>query len=350
MEEKDFYLSDEILEILNSFIDLNISHKSKSTDYDFLYKVSEMMATRIQIGDRYIHEVDKPISLEDAKSIALSFYQDLDQELYEKVSDVVNGNSKFEFRMYPYDRNEDFSKRDENGLPIHTRGAKVQSYKGKSVIYIPCRGTIFDVYSAVHEIAHTFDFIDGDNPTRNMLGEVTPYSFQAMLKNYLLKNNIITEKEAAEIEKEEIKSRFDDGVETFAKLKFMKIKAQKGRIEQEDINKIQSDYKLHPNQLNFIINRMIHGDNNVDCRARYMIAQLIYPKYMEDYEKDPKEAIKRLKEYFTHVKENKFEESLKTLGIEPTDECVLQLIDISNKRIGNIQKQTIDRNTFEDIE
>ena len=57
-----------------------------------------------------------------------------------------------------------------------------------------------------------------------MLGEVTPYCFEAMLGKYLIKKGIATEEDTINIEKQTNISQYDDGVETFTKLELMKIK------------------------------------------------------------------------------------------------------------------------------
>ena len=351
MEEELLRLSNERLEELNNFIDMNLRNRKRDSDYRLLYNLSGMMSQGIKIGDRYIEQNDKQVSMEKTKEIVLSFYKELDSELFEKVNNIISGNSSFEFRMYKYDENEDFSKLGEDGFPIHRKGGSVDSHDGKSVMYVPCRGNIDDVYLLAHELSHTFDFIDGDSWTRNLMGEVTPYCIEAMLGKYLVEKEIITEKEAAEREKEGLVSRFDDGVETFAKLELMRIKERQKDIKQEDISDVQKRFNLKNGQLDFIIGRMMRGEANVDFRARYMIAQLVYPHYMEEYEKNSQEAIIKLKEYFNQVKDNNFEGCLRTLGIEPTMESVPLLIDKNNKRIENLEKtRHHEKDGFEDID
>jgi len=351
MEEEKLQLSNDRLKALNNFIDLNLRNRTKSTNYHLLYDVSKVMTFNLKLGDRHIKEPDKPYSLEETRKIVLDFYSDVDSELYEKVNSIVSGNSKFDFRMYYLKDVDDFSEVDENGFQKHTKGACVDSHNGISVVYVPCKGNINDAYLLAHEVSHTFDLADGLNPTRNVMGEVTPYSFEAMFGNYLVKRGIISEKEAAEREKREIISHYDDGVETFAKLELMEIKERQREIKQEDISKIQEKYKINNGQLDYILERMMKGENNVDYRARYMMAQLVYPHYMEEYERNPKEAVKKFKEYFSRIKDNDFEGSLRALGIDPKMESLSMLIDKDNKRISNIEKvRHQEKNGFEDIE
>ena len=209
---------------------------------------------------------------------------------------------------------------------------------GKVGIYVPCKGTVEDIYLLVHELSHTFDFIEGpSSPTRNMLGEVTPHCFEAMLSEYLLEKGIATREDVVNREKDTTISHFDDGVETFAKFELMKIKEKKGEITQDDIIQMQKKYGITNRQLGFVLGRMEGSPPEIDYRARYMTAQLIYPYFMEQYEQNPQNAIKMLKNYFKQIKLNNFKGSLETLGIEPSVDSIQKLIEIANKRIDTLE-------------
>ena len=158
MEERLLNLSNEKLEELNNFIDMNLRNRKRDSDYRLLHSISGMMSQGIKIGDRYIKENDRQFSMEKTREIVLNFYKELDSELFEKVNNIVSGNSSFEFRMYRYDENEDFSKVGEDGFPIHKKSGSVESHDGKSVIYVPCKGNLDDIYLLAHELSHTFDF------------------------------------------------------------------------------------------------------------------------------------------------------------------------------------------------
>ena len=176
-----------------------------------------------------------------------------------------------------------------------------------------------------------------DNTTRNMLGEVTPYCFEAMLSQYLLKNGITSKKDIVNREKGNSISQYDDGVETFAKLELMRVKEKQGNITQENITEMQKKYGISNRQLSYILRRLAQSEPNIDCKARYMIAQLIYPHYMEQYQQNPAKAIKTLKEYFEQIKLNKFEDSLKVLGINPSIDSIQVLIETTNRRIKRLE-------------
>jgi len=336
--EKEFEIPVDKMQMLNSFIDENLRNRRNSTDYDLLYRVSGMMTNGVHIKDRHTNPITKPSSEEQTKDVALQFFKGLDLELYERVKNILEGKSDFAFNMYKLKEDEDFSKTKDDGMPIHTKTPCVMSRNGKSAIYVPCKGTIEDIYLLVHELSHTFDFIENDNPTRNLMGEITPHCFEAMLSQCLLENGIVTREDVTNREKESSISHYDDGVETFAKLELMRIKEQQGEIKQEEIVQMQKKYGITNGQLGFVLGRLAQSEPNVDYKARYMIAQLVYPHYMEQYKQNPQKAIQNLKDYFEQIKSNNMTGSLKTLGIEPSIDCIPGLIQECNDRLQDLEQ------------
>jgi len=336
-EEKEFEIPDDKLQMLNGFIHENLKNRRNSTDYNLLHTISGMMTRGLNVKDRHISEITTPSTENQTKKIALQFFKDLDQELYEKVKTIVEGDSEIDFNMYKLDKTEDFSRTKDDGMPVHTKTPCVMSKDGKSAIYVSYKGTVEDIYLLVHELSHTFDLIQNDNPTRNMLGEVTPHCFEAMLSQYLVENGIATKEEVTSREKGNIVSHYDDGVETFAKLELMGIKEKQGDIKQEDITAMQKRYGITNRQLGYVLGRLAQSEPNVDYKARYMIAQLIYPHYIEQYEQNPQSAIRTMKEYFEQIKTNNFEGSLQTLGINPSIDSIKELIETANRRISSLE-------------
>ena len=336
-EEKEFEIPDDKLQMLNGFIHENLKNRRNSTDYNLLHTISGMMTRGLNVKDRRISEITTPSTEDQTKKITLQFFKDLDQELYEKVKTIVEGDSEIDFNMYKLDKTEDFSRIKGDGMPVHTIKPCVMSKDGKSAVYVPCKGTVEDIYLLVHELSHTLDLIQNDNPTRNVLGEVTPYCFEAMLSQYLVENGIVTKEEVTNREKGNIVSHYDDGVETFTKLELMEIKEQQGEIKQEDITVMQKRYGITNRQLGYILGRLAQSEPNVDYKARYMIAQLICPHYVDKYEQNPQNAIKTMKEYFEQIITNNFEGSLETLGINPSIDSIQGLIETANRRIQNLE-------------
>ena len=335
--EKEFELSDDRLDRLNHFIQQNINNCRKGTDYELLHKISEMMVRNIKITNRNVKPITTPSTKENTQNIALEFIKSIDAKLHEQAKNIVEGNSDIAFKMYKFDKNTDFSLKNEDGLPLYTKMPCVFSRNGRSTLYMPYRGTVEDISLLVHELSHTFDLVPNDNSTRNLLGKITPYCFSAMLSQYLVENNIASKEDMINGERGQIVSHYDDGAETFTKLELMKIKQQKGNIEQGDISALQKKYGLTNHQCGYVLDRVAHSEPEVDYKARYMIAQLVYPHYMEQYNENPKLAIETLKEYFEMIKANNFTGSLDKLGIPLNIESVSKLIEINNRRIHNLE-------------
>lgn len=166
-----------------------------------------------------------------------------------------------------------------------------------------------------------------------MLGEVTPACFETMLNQYLIEKGIATKEDTTNREMGRIVRYYDDAVETFAKLELIKIKEQQGNITHKNFIEIQKKYGITNRQLSYVLRRLANSESNVDYKARYMNALLIYPHYMEQYTEDPQKAIRTLKEYFKQIKANNFENSLKTLEINPCIESIQKLVETTNRRI-----------------
>lgn len=330
---------------LNDFIHENLVNRRNSTPYGLLREIAEATTFGIKIPDRRFPTIKQTMDIGRAMQIALDFFKSVDEELYQKAKSILERKSGFEFNIYYKDeiapRYMDIKRKD--GMPKYTSHGCVYGTNGKKGVYVPCERNIKDVFILVHEISHTFDYLEPDTPARSMLGEVTSYTFEAMLQQYLLEHKLISREDATAHEKSNIISHYDDGVETYAKLMLMNIKKSRGRngkITEEDLTNIQKQYNISDRTFDFIINRMM-GKNvelSVDYRARYMTAQLIYPYVMEQYYRDLSGTVEKLKQYFEATSRNDFNGALVALGIEPKTESIQMLIDCNNRRIERLYK------------
>ena len=114
------------------------------------------------------------------------------------------------------------------------------------------------------------------------------------------------------------------------------------------VESIKKKYGITNRQLSYVLRRLANSGSNVDYKARYMNALLIYPHYMEQYTENPQKAIRTLKEYFKQIKANNFENSLKTLGINPCIESIQKLVETTNRRIEILENKqsAITKNTW----
>ena len=332
---------------LNIVIHENLKNRSRYIQYQLLEEISKNITFGIKIPDRQIKDPETYISMDRTVEIVLEFFRNMDSELYEKAKAIIDKKTDFDFKMYDVRKIVDFDTVTAEGLPVYSSNGLVISQNGKKCVYIPCKETLNDCFILVHELSHTFDFIDKYVPARELLGEATPYIFEAMLGQYLIENNLANREEIINHEKFNIISGYDDSVETYAKLMLMKIKVKNGEIKESDLENIRRAYELNPRTVKFIIDRMIRNpQKNVDYRARYMNATIIYPYFMECYYINPQESIANLKKYFEAIKSNDFNGALETLGIEPKADSIPLLIKSENRRIERLFK----RRMFDSLE
>lgn len=333
------------IEKLNSVIEENLRYRKNYTDYNLLKMISERMAKEIKIEDRKNNEIQTFFKPNDTIKIALDFFKNIDEELYSQAKEIVDGTSIVEFRIYKLKDVKDFSKVEDDGLPEYSRTPCVNGNSNRTVMYVPLKETVEDIFILVHEISHTFDFntnYESNNRARNMLGEVTPACFESMLAKYLLENKIVEEKDICSREKGNFISKYDDGVETFTKLILMDTKQNKGNITLEDIESMQRRFNLTKNSTRYILNRLISAPDNVDYRARYMMAQLVSPYIIEQYSENTEDTIINLKQYFNEIKEDNFNGALEKIGISFDEKTIDSLIALNNYKIQRLQ-QSVER-------
>ena len=78
------------LQKLNRFIEKNLQNRKNGTNYNLLYKISEITKRKIKISNRQIKRITTTSSKEQTKNITLEFFKELDQELYEKCKKIID--------------------------------------------------------------------------------------------------------------------------------------------------------------------------------------------------------------------------------------------------------------------
>lgn len=318
---------------LNNLIYDCWKNREDGIDYDLLYKCSVIMYEKLKIKKHDDNRWGENFSdIENTKKIALEFFKSIDQELYEKAKSIVDGNSDIGFEAYKFDDNN-------NNKPTKFC-VGYSDEKGKLMVYIPYRENIKDIYSLVHELSHTFD-LGKDPPTRQMIGELTPFCFELMLDYYLIEQKKVDEKDVANRQKFRIENSYICGMNTLVKSELVEIVKNRD-IEEGDIIELQKKYKLNDKQIKDILDEVIYSERNVHFQARYMIAQLICLRYIEQYDKNPQEAIKTLKEYFELVKKDDFVGSLEKIGVntnlDEIESTIAELATKVNERYKEVEK------------
>lgn len=326
---------------INEMIQACLINRRNFTNYKMLYDVSKRMSTELFILNRQNEPIQTEMDAETIKKITLDFFKSVDETFYKKAKEIINQETSIEFRMYKKEEITDYEEKDDDGIPRYSKVASVHNNGKRTVMFVPLNGNIEDIYLLVHEISHTFDLnIENDsiNGTRNILGEVTPAVFEALLSEYLIKNGINIQ-DILRKEKGGTISKYDDAVETYAKLVLMNLMKSKGEITIEDIQEIQKKSNLGTNTIKYILGRMLESPEDVDYRARYMTAQLIYPYMADKYKNNSQQTIQEMKQYFKAIQENNFEKSIQSLGLSLEGNTIDVLLDISNARIKNLENE-----------
>lgn len=314
------------MENLNNLIERNLQNAKGGINYELHHTIAGMMATQMQMPRNNFQGISTPSTEEQTKSIVLGFFKDLDDELYKKVKGIVEGTSEIGFNMYS-------ANSDIVGTPLHPGQPCVLKENGRPIVCLPYEGTIQDVYLLTHELSHTFDMMPRENITRYQLGEVTASCFEGMLSSYLLENNLVSKEDAVNREKGIRLQHYAHAVKTFAKLELMKTKQQKGTITREDLEEMKKRNNLDNRQMDFVMRELCRSNPDSIYEIRYMLAQLIYPHYMEQYSQNPQDAIQGLKGYWEKIKDNDLYGSLEQLGIEPNLKSIQDLINSNNRRL-----------------
>ena len=330
---------------LNDSIDDLLKNRLSYVPYQLLEEISKRITFEIKIPD--IHQIDSPtkcIPMDKTVEVVLGFLKQLDSKLYEKAKSIIGKESDVEFRMYNIKSIKNFDETDANGAPLYSCNGTgwTGTLNGKKYMYVPCKEILNDCFTLIHELAHIFDSFYEHTLTSEFFDETTSYIFEAMLGEYLTGNNSEESKDVINYEKSNIIIGYYNSVETYAKLMLMKIKYQNGEITERDLENLEKACGLDQKVFKFIIGDiMSKKPKNVNFKARYMNATMIYPYFLECYFKptNPQEAIARLKKYIESVKRDDFNDALENLGIDPKSDWISLLINVENRRIKQLYER-----------
>jgi len=222
------------------------------------------------------------ISKGDALELARKFFESIDNSLFEKYNDIVNGtNTNIIFEM------EKFNGKGANVTPPDKIPVKV---------YVPIKDDLRMLYEIVHECTHTFDIDNGDNPTRNVLGEVAPQCMERLVDDFLL-----------EMSDEDI---------------------QKYGFDRNIIGKDIKDRKITTFLSRFNNARTLYrGEGTRKVEARYMLAQ-IYSAHFNKFDKKHKKD--KLLSFIECVKNDEFDRA----------NSYFELYINKNARLNNLHRET----------
>ena len=198
----------------------------------------------------------------------------------------------------------------------------VKTVDQKSTICINQNGTTEDIFTAIHEIAHPFDFdnksADGSNPTRDTLGEVAPIALELIACDQLTKNGAITLSDAESKIAELRQATYYNAVETKFRLNLLDRahRSWTGKIDHREFIDAIEQLKMEKNTIPLFLNRTANHIRADYRPYRYMIARLLSPKIYQDFQADPAKTITNLNNFQRAVSNNNLELALSSVGVE----------------------------------
>lgn len=353
---------DNFLNKLNATVDKTIKEKEEfNIDYDLLEKCLDAIIRNKR--NRRIGAVIKvvPIKKEELLSVALDFFKSIDDEFYEKARDIILGQLKrIRMNMYSVHSVKDFNEKDEFGKNKYARSGTVSTSRGNSAIHIPLQemlkaeeaevvlnadeGTLDDLYTIVHEIAHTLDLNQenslpnqeeikaGKAPawrpmlSRELLGESTSIAFELLLTNYLLEKGLYPESAVRDRDNMRTNSSLRDARIVYTKLLLARKKATTGNITNEHIEQIMQKNNMSVRNVRDLARIIVNDDKGIMYRNRYAVGGLVAPTIIKAYEDDKTEGVKTIKVYLKAVYDGDFQGALRALGIELNPQGIDSLV------------------------
>ncbi len=350
-------MQEGFLNKLNIAIDKVIREKkTMNLDYDLMEKALGIMLRNVRSIDRGATFIAIPVKKEEILKITLDFFRSIDSEFHEKaINTILQQSENIKMKIYDLHSIKNFSKKDELGLLEYTPYANVESRNGGAVVHIPTKkeltkrkekllnkeeGTLEDLYTIVHEIAHLFDFdlekgmpdkeeLEGKRSerktriARELLGEATTIAFENMLSEYLIEKGIYPKQIIQRIDNARMNSNLNDARLVYAKLVLAKEKSKNGEITLEFVENFMRDNGFSIQYIRRMANNIIHDPRDMLFEKRYALGRLIAPTIIRKYKE---EGITTLKRYLEEVKNENFEGAMSALGIQLNGEGINQLV------------------------
>lgn len=339
---------------LNECIEKNRRNMIRTTNYDFLEKLSRLILRKIKFEKNANITLGMLFSREEAISIVLKFFESLgNKQWYEQAKSIILGQNKdISISMFREKDISDFSEKNRDGLYKYSYGSEVEQSQynhNKAIVRVSLneeflgneycvpsdKFTIKDIYSIAHEISHTFDLGENEDAVgkRQLFSEINSYCFEKMLTEYLINQNIISKKTREIIEQRGIKNNFRHARTVCAKVNLIKFKEKEESLTKENIKQIlEKEGIKDPIYVQSMLKDVLISVPYIDYDARYPIAMFASHEYMKMYKKDKKQAIENLTKYCEAIKKGDTSvEVLKLVGcpvnIEEIEEVANDIID-----------------------
>ena len=201
----------------------------------------------------------------------------------------------------------------------------------QSVVSIGRNGTTDDIFTAIHELAHTIDLDartpDGNNRTRHLLGEVAPIAYEMIASHVLMRNQAITQHDSQLRQRLMAATLYRDTVESYIRLELVSLQRSSwsNSIETRDIINVVDSLGINATQARELAMRLNHHVQTGYQPHRYMIANLLVPTIVSGYQHGTM-SISQLEQFQQRVKDDKFDGSLHSLNITANRQSIDELI------------------------
>lgn len=348
-------MQEEFLNKLNVAVDKIIREKkSMNLDYDYIEKTLKLMVNNRNAKMSPVSIV-VPIKKEEMIKTILEFFESIDDELYQKVIDVVLADDKdIKLNIYNVHSINDFRKKDENNFLKYTTYGVVQNNYGCALVNIPMSSELTkkeadvinknnpmleDLYLMVHELSHLLDLnldigkatkkeIAGKqgiyevNITRELTAEATAIAFEGLLSEYLIENKAYPRAAIQQISNRRINSCLQKARIVYTKLILAREKEEKGKISLDFIENNMRNYGLSVQGVRGIANDIINYPDDMLMQNRYAIGGLIAPTIVKTYKEKGAEPIKS---YLEYAKQCNLKLALNQIGIQLDREGIERL-------------------------
>jgi len=221
----------------------------------------------------------------------------------------------------------------------------------KHSIHVNLNGDVEDVYKLAHELSHSFDLkeeseLASKNKTRNITTEVTPFVIENSLDKYLIDKGVITQKEALHRNAAIANDTRNNALENFVRFELAKLKIQNDYIDENILKQYlqNSNIRINEQNLQKLLNIIIRNKNSINYSTRYVTSNLLGAYMCENEKVD----VEKFKEFLNKVKQDDFEGTFETIGIDIREDGIEKLIANRNAYNTSLQNH-INKSMEEEI-
>lgn len=314
--------------------DIDTLKHVKEEEIDFIEYIAKGCSQEVpRLYDRVPPIIKYNRGNEELIRIVLDYYRTLDSEMYEQAKSIIMGQNDIPIAIYnkkDITRKRGQVEKELSGYGKFEEGSKIlwgetpgiflkntTYYVDSAKIYVSRKENDYDIYTLAHEISHTFDRdLEDISKTSDLLAEITPACIEEMLSRYLEKKRIMTPNGILRRRTERAKSIYIDSITTYTRMQLVKIFKKNGRLEKDDIKRIEQENNMSDNQMKWVLSYLLDEKSSIYYISKYIIADLISTPYFgKMYDEDSGKAIKMLKDFFKEMKYGSPESSLEALGI-----------------------------------